>query len=554
MANILTPNAMWNNFDDSLPTCPRTLSITEDDGIRLERVLFSGRETGAGRVQIYALLAQNAKNPEAATVLIFPDSNRTADEEVVKLFVRRGYSALMVDYRGVWEGCETVTRYPENVSYANTRTCGRAKDFVDESADKTCWYEWVALGIYARKFLAERVGAENIAAVGLRDGGEVVWKLGYAVPFSCIVPVCAAGWKAYSEYDKYLSEEPSLSDERYRFIAGIDSQSYATGVKSPVLMLCSTNDQKFDYDRAYDTFSRINPDFLGSSVFSYSVQCNACIDAAGTADMFLFLDKFLKRRHVFLPKNAEVTVAMDGEDNLVARVSYDDEGIAEKFSVYLAEDCADSALREWESCAESETKGEFLLDIHEKTTTVFVVASVRYSNGFTAWSKIGVRKISGRFRNMRPRCAVIYTDKQGTDGFTVSDYGEAAVGGLLLCDDGALPRVVVKAGGICGLYSAGGLTTNRMSNPRFSPAADSVLKLDVFCDGDDTLTLTVMDLENGESYVYTAEIVGGVWQSVIAESKNFKQAGGVPLPDFKGQYKLNIACGGGYAVNNIMWL
>ena len=44
------------------------------------------------------------------------------DEGLLKLFVDKGYSAFMVDYRGEWEDCELATVYPENVFYAKIFT------------------------------------------------------------------------------------------------------------------------------------------------------------------------------------------------------------------------------------------------------------------------------------------------------------------------------------------------------------------------------------------------------------------------------------------------
>lgn len=553
MANMLTPTAMWGKFNDTLPVNPQILSSYEDEGIRFEHIAFDGRDTGEGRVRVFSCFAYDQKSPESETVMIFPDSARSVDEELLKLFVRRGYSALMVDYRGAWEGCEEFTRYPQNVSYANFRDCGRTRDFVDDSADKTCWYEWVAVGIYARKYLTERTGGEDIAVVGLRDGGEIAWKLGAARKFSCMIPVCAAGWKAYGGISKYLPDEPVMNEERYRFIAGIDSQAYAAIVKCPVLMMCSTNDERFDYDRAYDTFSRINPEYIGDSVIAYSMHGNSCIEGEGLQDMFLFLDKYLKKRHVFLPKPAEVAVTADGEDNLVARVNCDEEGVAEEFSAYLAEDCIDSSLREWTECPATGRQGEFYLNLYEKTSAVFVLASVKYSNGFTAWSKIAVRKISGRFRNMQSRCGVTYSDLQGTEGFTSADCSVRAVGGVFLLNESVLPRLVEK-GDVRGLYSPCGLTTYRMNHPRYAPSDGSVLKLDIFCDENAEISVTLQNAASGEIFYHVVSVVGGVWQSIIAECEQFKNASGVSLNTFAGPFKFMIRCGVGYAVNNVMWL
>ena len=58
--------------------------------------------------------------------------------------------------------------------------------------------------------------------------------------------------------------------------------------------------------------------------------------------MFLFLDKFVKGRHVFLPKPAVITVMTDNEQNLIARAEFDTQGVPEEYGLYMAEDCIDS--------------------------------------------------------------------------------------------------------------------------------------------------------------------------------------------------------------------
>lgn len=555
---MLTPLSLFNNFDASLKT-EAVIKTTHDfDGVTVETVSFLGRDTGSGRIEVAAAFAYDALNPALETVLIFPDSAKTIDDDILKMFVKRGYSALMVDYRGEWEGCDFYTRYPENVAYANTAKCGRRKDFVDESADLTSWYEWVGIGIYARKYIAERVGEENIAVVGIRDGGEIVWKLGTVCKFSCIIPVCAAGWKAYEGISKYLPEEPELNEERYRFIAGIDSQGYAPFVKSPVLMLCSTNDIHFDYDRAYDTYSRINSAFFENSAISYSVQCNSSIGATGTVDMFLFLDKHLKNRQVFIPKPATVSVEVDGNSNLIARATFDNQGIVDNCKVFLSEDSLDSALREWTACplkqVVSESEQEFFLDVYEKTTSICVFCHVMYSNGFTVWSKIVVKKIGGSFHNTQSKCRVLYSGMDGTEVFSIADPAKLSIGGVFFTDETTLPKLVEKAKGVEGVYSPCGLTTMRFSNPRFAPSAGSLLSIDVFCDETANVEFSLCDMETKETYVAVFRIIGGVWQSVVANSTDFKTESGAPLAEFSNNLKFTVACAAPYAINNIMWL
>lgn len=558
MPNILTPLTLWENFNVTEIVQSEVVFTSEKDGVTTERIRLRGRKTEEGRVNIAAAYAYDAKNPAQETILIFPDSKDTIDDALLAMFVKKGYSALMVDYRGEWQSCDFYTEYPPDIYYANFARSGRFYSHVDDNAVKTSWYEWVAVGLFAHKYAMKRGKTEEVAVVGLRDGGEIAWKLGVADKFECIIPICAAGWRAYSGLSKYVSSELDLNEERYRFIAGIDSQAYAPYVRCPVLMLCSTNDEKFDYDRAYDTFSRINPKFAGDSAIAYSVHCNGCIGIKCTNDMFMFLDKYLKNRQVFIPKPSEISVEVDGESNLIARVNFDDQGIVEYCGMYIAEDCLDFPLREWMGCPPktkiSPKEQQFYLNVYEKTSTIFVVCYAKYINGFTVWSRIVAKKLSGKFRNMQAKCKVMYSDKDGRGGFSNALPEKFGIGGLFFLDDSAMPRIVEKADGVKGLYAEGGLTTYRMNNPRYTPNGGSILKMDVFCDKDSVLTLSFFDYNTKEEYTDSYKIIGGVWQSIASECGMFKNISGVPLAKFNSNFIFSIKCGSPYAVNNVMWL
>ncbi|MCD7729467.1 MAG: dienelactone hydrolase family protein, partial [Clostridia bacterium] len=347
MSNILTPLSLWKDFDASLDCSPEVISSKTEDGTKIEYMYINGRQTQKGRVKIYAAFACSQSAPSDSTVLLFSDSQGTVDEDLLKFFVKSGYSVLMPDYRGRADGVNHFTIYPEDVNYANYFEAGRSKDFVDEDAFHTSWYEWVGVARYAYKYLEEREDVGRIGTAGIRDGGDIVWKLITMVDAACAVTVNAVGWKAYNGYSKFSTSEPILDGERYRYIAGIDSQAYAPFVRCPVLMLCSTNDSHFDYDRAYDTFSRINSQYADLSGIAYSLRCGVGVNEGSTRDMFMFFDKFVKKRHVFLPRSAEINVLADSEQNLVARVSIDRNGEVEDTGLFLAEDNLNSSLREW---------------------------------------------------------------------------------------------------------------------------------------------------------------------------------------------------------------
>lgn len=556
MSNILTPVSLWKNFDDSLDVMAEKIAEKTEAGVTTEYLYFYGRDTGAGRVKIFATFSYSDALPCDDAVILLPDSTGTVDAELISFFVKNGYSVLMPDYRGKWEGANNYTQYPENVSYANLANCGRHKDFVDEDAMQTSWYEWVAVARYCYNYLKSRGGIDKIGAVGIRDGGEIGWKLAAGVQLTCLVTVCAAGWKTYSGYYKFGSQEPQFNDERYRFMAGIDSQAYAPFVKCPVLMLCSTNDERFDYDRAYDTFSRINEQYVGDSVISYSVHCNGCIDVEGTKDMFLFLDKFVRERHVFLPKPAVITVMSDEEDNLIARAEFDPQGVPEETGMFMAEDCIDPVMREWIPAplkgGEGDTR-DFYLNVYERATSVFAFCYARYTSGFTVWSRMAVRKISGKFRNMRKKCRVMYSAKDGAGSLSIADRS-FALGGAFLTSDAVLPQVVEKQDGLKGAYSVCGLMTYRFNTQCFAPDEDSILKLDIFCDNAAAVQFTMSDMASGQIYEATLNVAGGIWQNILLKSKDFLSDQGMHLQSFTGRLRFTITCSEQYAVNNIMWL
>lgn len=527
-----------------------------EDGIRYERVTFGGRDTGEGRVTIFGVIASCASAPSKDGVLILGDSKQPIREDLLKLFVESGYTVLQVDYVGEREGVKDYTRYPSVISYANEEKSLRYKQFVDESADKTAWYEWTAVGIYAKKYFAARLGNDNIGLVGIRDGGEIAWKLAYAEKFACAVIVSACGWKAYEGYGKFSNSEPQFDDERYRFVAGIDSQAYAPYIKCPVLMLCTTNDSSFDYDRAYDTFSRINPDYQGQSAITYSVNCDCRIDNRSTKDMFMYLDCFVKGRKIFIPKPVEIGVVVDEEDNLVIRAQCDEQGILEECGVYVAEDCLESPLRSWAKIPFKRNLGEnereFFMNLYEKTKLLFVLGYAVYSNGFTTWSKLAVKKVSGKFRNSRTKSKILYSVR-GSNSFGAADLSDKAVGGIFMTDDSFEPTIITE-NDLSGIYSPYGLSTTRSYSPQFAPEGDSILRFDICPEENSLCRVTLVSGDNSMNYSVNLKLVGGVWQKIVLDSKLFKNAEGVALEDFEGCKTITIVCDKKYALNNLIWL
>ena len=561
MANkILTPVTLWNGFDDTLPLQCTIEDEIQKDKMILRRLRFLGRAVGDKRVNIYAIYACPLTGDSYSALLVLGDVTKSVDETLAERFVDKGYAVLMPDYRGTWEDTDGYTIYPEEIGYANYRNVGRYMDYADEDARKTCWYEWVAIGRYAVQYLKSLPQVGKIGAIGLRTGGDVVWQLAATCEdLACAIPVCSGGWRAYRGLYKFGdATDLKMDDERYRFLAGVDAQAYAQYVKCPILMLCSTNDERFDADRAFDTYARINPQM--SKTFNFSARYNGHIGNTGLNDLDLFINKFLKGREVFVPSPVDIFIEED-EGELVARILFDPNGECKYCEVFMAEDNLDSSMRDWTRCSLkreiSDEEQIFRLNAYKKATRVFAFAKAKYSCGFAVSSKIAVKKIDKAYSNLTEKCRIMYSSENGSDSFTIDRFDSKVLADCFL--DNSVPPVRLMEGpfGIQGIYSAYGLKLFRINDEKYRPAENALLKFDVFSSVASILQLTLCVKENGkaEKYLCSLHLPGGNgWQNFILSAKDFKNSNNKPLTQIRLAQYLTFYSNDEFCVNNLLWI
>ncbi len=563
MANkILTPTTLWSDFDDSLPVEETVLHREEGEKLRLYTVRFSGRAVGEERVGIFARYAEPSDGGTVPALLILPDADQTIDDAAVRYFASLGYAVLMPDYRGSWRGADGYTVYPEAIAYANLRQAERRFDHADDTARETCWFEWVALARYCVRYLRSKANIGKIGVIGVRAGGDIAWQLAATCDdLACAIPVCAGGWRAYRGVNKYGdAPELKMDDERYRFIAGVESQSYAPYVKCPVLMLCSTNDEFFDADRAFDTFSRIASDC--DKTFYFAARYNGHIGNTGLKDLELFIGKYLRGREVFIPAPAEIAIDEDADGELVARIRFDRNGEVRYCEVYMAEEMCESAMRDWVRCERKESAGEdeqvFRLNTVRGARRVFAYAKTKYSCGFAVSSKIAVKRLEKDYANSVERCRILYSSRNGRDSFTVARFDRG--GTLADCFlQNSLPPVNLMEGpcGIEGIASEYGLKSFRINDPRYRPSENALLKFDVYAPETTTMQITVRAEKNGRDILYQCNLfLPGCesWIDHVLSAKDFKTDGNRPLAGLSGAKYISFCAEGRFCINNLLWL
>lgn len=562
MANgILTPITLWKDFDDTLPFEEETISEREVDGVLYREVYFLGRRTQFGRVKIYAKYATPLGVERFPAVLVMFEAGFPCDEQFVKMLVDGGYGVLSVDYCGNM-GAGKHTVYPDDVEYANYLKVGRTMEYVDMTAKETSWYEWTAVARYAARWLSEREEVTKTGAVGLRTGGEILWKIAPYAPISCFVSVGAAGWLAYRDMEKFSSENNQVfSEERHRFIAGLDSQSYAPHVKCPVLLLCAINDKKCNYDRVYDTFQQINPDV--EKAMLYSAHGNGLIGHRSTDNLYLFLDKYLKGHSVYLSKPITCNVFKDEDGRYRAQIKYDPMGDAMECGVFFTENTSTYKARDWtrvleDSLTETEKAAssvELPLDVYEGSQKALVYAFVHYSNGFSVTSKIQEVVLGDNHKGTK-RSRILFTGEKGTLGFAAFRRRARSIADCFSSKENVEVDLVPGYGGIMGISTRTGIITYRVSEPRFEPQEGALFQFDAWCETDATLKV-IFFTDAEEQTGYEAEFAiegGGKWKKICSESGDFKAAKGLPLDDFTKAVSVVFLGKDGVLINNLIWL
>ena len=554
------------NLKDSLDAKEWELGIHEK--LQKSHVSYSGHTVADGRVRIYGRFIRPYGRDKRPAILLLPDAGKNVDEELMIYFAEKGYAVLMIDYSGKSSTDEEDalrTTYPPSLTYGNYEFARGLYDMDDLDPDKTTWFEWTYVALYSIEYLKSREDIGSIGIVGVRKGGELAWKAMLSPDVKCGVPINAAGWYSFQKMGKFAGNiAHHLSDDHHRYIAAVESQSYAPYVKCPVLMLCSLRDSEFDCDRAYDTYCRIGN--TEGNALVYSPESGVCIGPNGLADMDLFLEKNLKGREIYIPDPLNIKLKeVDGEVEIT--LECDKEGILEEAGVFYAEaDVATkSTYRDWHCVhvadGRSVKNGEVTCRVKPfaGATAVFAFGYAKYINGFRVMSKITSKRLS-ETNAATVKSKHLFSEKD-MDTLTVAEYAEYSIGNVFLEKD-ALPKLTEGYGGIKGAYAMGGIRTYKINSPRYVPEENALLEFDVYSKETQQLKveIEVADLEKGEtSYTCIVDVRGGgKWKRLILRAADFKDENTHrSLENFKKGSALVFDCAGEekeFSVTNILWL
>ena len=555
---ILTPVTLWKDFDDRLPLEEEVVLEQEIDEFIVRDLFFSGRQTKKGRVRISAQYIFPKGLEKFPAVMILFEAGSRPDMQFVRRFASRGYGVLCVDYCGD-NGSRKYTYYPQDIDYANYARAGRALYYAEPTAKETSWYEWAGVARYAARYLFERPEVKSVGAIGLRTGGEILFKVAPYVNFSCMISVCAAGWLAYRDIEKFgEGKQSAFNEERHRFIAGIDSQSYAPYVNCPLLLISAVSDKKYNYDRVYDTFLQINPKVEKALLFSS--HGNGLVGRHALTDIDFFLDKFLKEHSVYLSKPISFSVGEEDGD-LYVTIKNDPQGKILDCGYFYTEKVSEFRTRDWTrvmcrpEAINEDNVAKIPLVVYSGCDKVLLYTFVRYTNGFSVTSKIQEVEIKKEYKTNEPSSRVIYdAQRDRLNGFT-QHVGNRSIADCFA--DGSVSDDLKAEGygGLAGICS-NAVISYRVGEPRYKAPEGCSVSFDLWSEKDELVKITFYKDED-ERTAYTATVKlegGGKWKNFVLDPEDFKSEAGTFLDKFSDTVSVIFNLQNRVVLNNVIWL
>ncbi len=557
---ILTPISVWNEFSYESEISFETIGESVKRGIEYRELFIGGRKVNDDRVKIYAKMINKTDSENAPVIILAQKYADGTDTTFAEDLAKKGYAVLVVDFGGKRDDGQRYTLYPESVSYANYSLERVNCIELEESATECCFYEWTNVFLYAYEFL-RRNGVSKIGVIAVEDFANAVWQSSIVIKdLNCAVIISNAGWQGYKGINKFSDvKTPTFSDDAVKFIAGVDSQSYAMHVKFPLYFVSPTNSPEYDVDRAYDTITLIDENVY--TALNYSVGNRRSINHKCYKSVLVFLEKMLlAEEKSTLPSETFIKgEVLDGK--IVIEVSPDVRGL-KTLSLFYAEDTVSPEKRIWQVISDSEISkdGKFVFTHipfkHSKSAMFF--ARAEYQDGFRLCSNVLCKKFEPMDTEGEHRYRVLYSSRilDSERFFSSRLENEGKPTGVTISKDGATVKERKGAFDITGLYCKGGLLTFKVGAKMYKPSDGEMMMLDAYIENGGELNVKLIADFYGEPFEYTAtlNVNAGVWQNVKLEMGDFKLEGGIPLKTYDKIEAIEINSSEEFIINNVLWV
>ncbi len=559
---ILTPTTVWGQFTFEKEINAEVISEKITRGLVYTSLYIDGRKVGRERVRIFAISVKKADLDKAPAVIIAQKKCDGMDTSLAQDLARKGYHALIVDFAGNNSCEEHFTIYPDSISYANYDEEKVNCTELDKNANQSCWYEWANVMLYAYKYLQKQPSVTKIGAIAIEDFANALWQASaLAKKLSGAVIISNAGYLGYKGLNKFAEAEPPMfSDDAVRFIAGVDSQSYAMHVKCPLFLVAPTNSPYYDIDRAYDTISATSTEVY--TAVDYSVGNRNAVNYKCYQNILTFFEKTLKNDDKKIDLPSETLIKADFSDGKIILEIENDKNNLKNVSLYSAEDSVLPELRTWQihKVEMKNEKGNYVFDYvpFKDSNIVTFFARSEYENGFRLSSNVVCKKLDVEDFEGANRQRILYSSRIEDSKKFFAPYQENENKPTGVAIDSSTPTVVEKKGALdmTGLYARGGLLTFKIGAKKYKPNDDEMMMLDFYMKEGGTAEVSLICDFYGEKINFTAraQINEGVWQNVKFNVSDFKSPEGRPLKTYEKVDAVSINATSEFLINNVLWV
>lgn len=556
---ILTPNLLWNSLVIEQVPEAQTIGEYKEGDVSLSRLRVDGRVVSDGQVKIYCVLARNVKKKKQPTLFILQKFTDGADETLAMELAKKGFCAFVVNLGGNDGVNNNYTLYPNSLSFANFKQTHIDMDTVTDDVKNTCWFEWGVTARYALKYLKSLPFVGALGGLGIYDSATVLWNMTVTNEFDAYAFILNAGWRAYKGNYKFTGTvDEEFSDDKIKYIAGIEPQSYASHVKAPTIISLATNSPDFDFERAHDTFARINPETYAT--INYTVGGIDCVDDVAFQNVLTFFEKTLvSKKTNELPEDASIKCEIENGVAIVS-VSACEENL-KSICIYASEETFDPAMRQWQKVTKhKKTGGKYIFKYlpFNQSGAVFFFAECVYKNGFVISSDVVAKKFAPNEVNFSHPSKILYSSREenAISAFYPAGANNKKPSGLLI-KKGAC--VIEKKGpmDITGVTCESGLVSFKMGMKKFRPQDDGILLLDAHMTHGGMLTIKLVSNRNMEKIEYTtrAKVASGdIWNNLKFPINVFKSPEGRSISSMEKIDSIEISADNEYLINNALWV
>lgn len=557
-ANILTPVGIWGDFKVSGEANYTVLSETVKDGVVFTRFTIDGKKTDGAATIISLLSARSEKLAISPCVFVLPDFEKDIDEDFLFDLAKRGYFAVSADFSGKKEGKEYYTVYPSGAERANFEATKNSLYEIPVDVKNSAWYEWGAVAKYSLSYLYSRTVVTGVGAVGIGLGASVLWQVAPTEELSCAAFLFDAGWNTYHNKGnhKFDGVTPVFDDNDLTVLAGVDAQAYAASVKIPSLVLTATNSVRYDFDRAFDTVSRMTKSPYAA--IDYAVNRVDVIDRATYNDLVFFLSSvLLKGSAASLPAAPDIECYIE-DGTACIEVDAVTEGL-KSVSLYAAEGEVLPNLRSWKVVstidADDISDGQFFFKYlpYSDSGAVYFFVRAKYEGEYTVSSQVASKTFSSSDVKNPHKSKIIYSGRE--------KYSESVFSPVNVDNNSFIDTVCLKEEkgplDIVGLKSTSGLITYKINSAKDKPNGDSIFVLDVCAESGTEILFSLLTEDDFKGTVYTAKLVCPPvrsWRNFTVGLNRFKSPEGFGLKDFSKVTAIRFTAKDDFLINNFLWI